>query len=46
MMARDFSGGPVLEIPCFHCRGLRFNPYQETDPARPEMQPKKKKKIK
>ena len=22
----DFLGGPVLEIPCFHCRGHRFDP--------------------
>ena len=47
MVARDFASGPVLEIPCFHCKGLGFNPLQETGPAGPEMQPKiKKKKIK
>ena len=23
---REFTGGPVVRIPCFHCQGYRFNP--------------------
>ena len=26
----DFSGGPVVKTPCFHCRGLRFISGWET----------------
>ena len=25
--ARDSPGGPVVKIPCFHCRGHRFSPW-------------------
>lgn len=46
LVYRDFASGPVLEIPCFHCKGLRFSPHRETDPACPEMQTKIKKKKK
>ena len=24
---RDFPGGPMVKILCFHCRGHRFNPW-------------------
>ena len=24
---RDFPGGPVVKIPCFHCRWYGFNPW-------------------
>ena len=26
----DFPGGPVVKMPCFHCRGRGFIPGQET----------------
>ena len=27
---REFPGGPVLRIPCFHCQGPEFNPWSGT----------------
>ena len=30
----DFPGGPVVRMPCFHCRGHRFNSWSwNQDPA-------------
>ena len=26
----DFSGGPVVKTPCFHCQGQGFDPARET----------------
>ena len=26
-MSWDFSGGPVVKTPLFHCKGHRFNPW-------------------
>ena len=26
----DFPGSPVVKIPCFHCRGLGFDPWSGT----------------
>jgi len=28
-MVRDLLGGPVVEIPCFHCGEHRLNPWLE-----------------
>ena len=42
----DFPGGPVVKTPCFHCRGLRFNPWPgNQDVACHKVWPKKKKKF-
>ena len=41
---RDFPGGPVVKIPCFHCRGHRFNPLMgNEDPTYHIVQPPKEK---
>ena len=44
---RDFPGGPVLETPCFHCRGHGSIPGQGTKvphAARPKKDKNKNKK--
>ena len=43
----DFPGGPVAEVPCFHCRGHGFNPWSGNwDPTCHAVQPKTNKKAK
>ena len=27
VVTRDFPGGPAVKIPCFQCRGCRFDPW-------------------
>ena len=39
----DFSGGPVVMIPCFHCRGEDSIPGQGTEIPMPSSTAKKKK---
>ena len=28
-LKQDFLGGAAVKIPCFHCRGHRFDPWLE-----------------
>ena len=38
----ELPGSPVVKTPCFHCQGLRFNPWSGSqDPTRREV-PKRK----
>ena len=42
--SRDFPGRPVVETPCFHCRGHAFDPWLgHQDPACLAAWPGKKK---
>ena len=40
----DFPGGPVVKIPCFHCRQCGFDLVGEVRFWKPQSQKKKKKK--